>query len=155
MRGIGPISAARTDTGGHLNVTPLIDIVMVLIIFFLLVGQLALERQGDIDLPEAASGEPATPESAPISVAVEPDGRLVIDGRSTQPDKLLPVLRVLAKQRPGTPVQIRADRVAAYGSVRAVLDTCREAGIGSVELAATPVATSAASEGITTEGDTP
>ncbi len=131
---------ARTNAAGHLNVTPLIDIVMVLIIFFLLVGQLAMDRQGDVELPESASGEPATPESAPIAVAVEADGRLVIDGRTTQPDKLLPVLLVMANQRPGAPVQIRADRATAYGSVRAVLDTCREAGIATVELAATPAA---------------
>ena len=146
MRGSRTITGARTDAAGHLNVTPLIDIVMVLIIFFLLVGQLAMDRQGDVELPESVSGEPATPESAPISVAVESDGRLVIDGRTTQPDKLGTVLRVMAGQKPGSPVQIRADRSAAYGSVRSVLDACRDAGIATVELAASQ-ASGTSSEG--------
>jgi biopolymer transport protein ExbD len=130
------IGAARPAGGAHLNVTPLIDIVMVLIIFFLLVGQLALDRQGNVDLPEAVSGEPATPEAAPIAVAVETDGTLTIDGRTTQPDKLVPVLSVLLRQRPGSAVQIRADRSAAYASVRGVLDAAKEAGVRTVELAA-------------------
>lgn len=123
---------------GHLNVTPLIDIVMVLIIFFLLVGQLAMDRQTAVDLPEAASGEPATPERAPIAIVIDTTGTLTIDGRTTQPDKLDPVLRVLMKQQPGASVQIRADRASAYGAVRTVLDTCRAAGIETVELAAKP-----------------
>ena len=73
MRAGAAIGVRPDGSAGHLNVTPLIDIVMVLIIFFLLVGQLAMDRKGAVDLPEAASGEPATVEHAPIAVAIGPD----------------------------------------------------------------------------------
>lgn len=149
MRGARAISGLRdrAHTGGHLNVTPLIDIVMVLIIFFLLVGQLAMDRQGDVDLPESVSGEAATPGSASIAVAVERDGRLVIDGRTTQPEKLTAVLRVMAAQQAGAPVQIRADKGAAFGDVRTVVNACREAGIATVELATAQAAESRGTNG--------
>lgn len=122
--------------GAHVNVTPMIDIVMVLIVFFLLVGQLALDRKGDVDLPESASGERADPAVLPISIAVEADGTVRIDG-AQKPLNILPTtLEVLRRQRPGSPVQIRADRTARYAGVRAVLNACREAGIEEIELAA-------------------
>ena len=53
MRAGAAIGVRPDGSAGHLNVTPLIDIVMVLIIFFLLVGQLAMDRKGAVDLPEA------------------------------------------------------------------------------------------------------
>lgn len=135
MRARAP-SIAPGSSGAHLNVTPLIDIVMVLIIFFLLVGQLAMDRKGEVDLPEASTGEQAMPGPEPISIAIEAGGRLTVDARTTQEKDLAKVLAILQKQRPASAVQIRADRSAPYGRVRTVLDVCREAGITDVELAA-------------------
>lgn len=131
-----PGGLAGGQAAGHLNVTPLIDIVMVLIIFFLLVGQLAMDRKGEVDLPEASTGEPAEPGPEPISIAIGSDGTLTVDARNTQDKDLPAVLKILQKQRPSSAVQIRADRSAAYGYVRTVLDVCRDAGITDVELAA-------------------
>lgn len=136
MKGFRTVTNARSGgSGGHLNVTPLIDIVMVLIIFFLLVGQLAMDRQGIVDLPEATTGEQATPGGDPIAIAIAADGGLAVDGRTTQSEKLDVVLEVLRRQRPLSPVQIRADRATPYAAVRTVLETVRGSGITDVELA--------------------
>ena len=121
--------------GGHINVTPLIDIVMVLIVFYLLVGRLAIDRRGEVDLPEAARGVEAAPTDTPIAIAIRAEGTMTIEAVEAPPDVLHRMIGVLVSQHPDRPVQIRADRATAYRHVRAALDACREAGVHRVELA--------------------
>jgi len=144
MKARTPSIAPGAHAAGRLNVTPLIDIVMVLIIFFLLVGQLAMDRKGEVDLPESATGEPAEPGPEPISITIDHQGALTVDARTTQREDLQNILKILLRQRPASPVQIRADREAAFGDVRTILDICREAGVADVELAAKASAASEA-----------
>ncbi|USN99199.1 MAG: biopolymer transporter ExbD [Phycisphaeraceae bacterium] len=138
MKPAGPLTAVHRFLPrgpGHINVTPLIDIVMVLIIFYLLVGQLALDRRGEVDLPEATRGVEAEPTDTPITIAIRADGGMAIEAIETPPEVLARMLEVLLRQKPGRAVQIRADRATAYRHVRAALDACREAGVTHVELA--------------------
>lgn len=121
--------------GGHVNVTPLIDIVMVLIVFYLLVGQLAIDRRGEVDLPSATRGVEAEPTDTPISIAIRADGTMTIEAVEAPEDVLHRMVGVLVSQHPGRAVQIRADRATAYRHIRAALDACREAGVRRVELA--------------------
>lgn len=140
MRPVGPAtSGARTLAGhaAHVNVTPLIDIVMVLIVFYLIVGNLALDRLGDVDLPPASTGEAAEPTTTPISVAVAADGSVTIEAAAAPPERQRAMLDVLTRQRPADPVRIRADRATPYRHVRTVLEACRLVGIERVELATT------------------
>ena len=138
MKARTPSIAPGAHAAGHLNVTPLIDIVMVLIIFFLLVGQLATDRKGQVDLPESATGEPAEPGPEPISITIDQSGALTVDARNTQREDLQKILKILLRQRPASPVQIRADRATPFQNVRTILDICKDAGVTNVELAAKP-----------------
>ena len=138
MKPAPPLTSAHRHAprgGGHVNVTPLIDIVMVLIVFYLLVGQLAIDRRGEVDLPEAARGVEAEPTDTPISIAIRADGTMTIEAVEAPPDVLHRMVGVLVSQHPDRPVQIRADRAAPYRHVRAALDACRQAGVRHVELA--------------------
>lgn len=123
---------------GKINVTPMIDVVMCLIIFYLIVGKLSLDRR--IILPASASGittagptpiiiEIATPESpgapAPIIVA----------GQTIAPHTLEGLLSDAAADPAGArPVQIRASRQLPYVMLSPVLQACRKAGLTSVRL---------------------
>jgi biopolymer transport protein ExbD len=139
MKPVGPLTAMHRLSpkgGGHINVTPLIDIVMVLIVFYLLVGNLAVDRRGELELPESARGEPAEPTDTPISIVINPDGTMSVEAILTPAEVVPRMLEVLLEQRPGRAVQIRADRAAPYREVRAALDACREARVTQVQLAA-------------------
>jgi biopolymer transport protein ExbD len=131
--------------GPHVNVTPMIDVVMCLIIFYLMVGHLASGRSASVNLPSAGQGERAE-QSTPIVLnlapsddpAAAPDAEpvLTIGTERVAMPNLTQRLKDLAALTPGAEVQIRADRRLAYGSVSPVLNACREAGLLSVKLVA-------------------
>lgn len=150
----------RRLTGSHesgaeaINVTPLIDVVMCLIIFFLIVGKLASERGMAVNLPRADSGkEESTASVLVITIARSGSGTsggaagsttfagmglvVQVDGRSVEDAKGVE-LAVLARisERPETGVQVRADRDLSFGAVEPVLRAAGRGGAKSVRLAA-------------------
>lgn len=118
--------------------TPLIDVVFLLVIFFLVSSHLAQQETPlEIELPEAATGaEPADVEHRRVLVNVLHDGRLVVAGQATDADRLAALLRyeVGATDTP-VEVRIRADRAAEYGRVEPVFVACATAGVWNVRLA--------------------
>lgn len=126
-----------------MNVTPLIDVVMCLIIFYLMVGHLASGRAGDVRLPTAATG--ATPERATTLVinvvprepaGAEGGATILLGDEEVAGPELVARLREREALSPGLEVQIRADRTLTYGAVAPILAACREAGLLSVRLVA-------------------
>ncbi len=113
----------------------MIDVVMCLIVFFLIVGQLASDRLARVDLPATTIGtEPDSTET--LIVNVLPDGntvRLVVDGRESTMEGLETHLRQYAAS--GAEVRLRADRTIPYGRLRPVIDACRDAGVRTLTLA--------------------
>ncbi|MEM0984461.1 MAG: biopolymer transporter ExbD [Planctomycetota bacterium] len=131
------LARAKASSGGErINVTPLIDVVMVLIIFFLIVGNLVLERRGGVDLPGSVTGELEEAGAEPVIVALRVEGEVAVDGVVIDADQLQTLLVSSGIDR-GRTIQIRAARSLPFASVRPVLDACRAAGAERVELAAT------------------
>lgn len=141
---------AAHDGAGHVNVTPMIDVVMCLIVFFLLVGNLARREAGRVDLPSAAAGAEERDES-PVIVGVPAPGVVTLEGRTVSAEALGEQLaRVLGEragrgvgQRGGRgtgggagSVEVRAARDLDYAEVRAVLAEIRDAGVPRVTLVA-------------------
>lgn len=122
---------------GKVNVTPMIDVVMVLIVFYLIVGKLAADREVAMDLPTARmAGEVSEDRLIVVNVAPR-DGRArIIVGRETLDERgLAELVRTRVASDPASVVEVRADRSVAFGSVRPVLDACRSAGVGELRLA--------------------
>ncbi len=124
---------------GKINVTPLIDVVMVLIVFYLIVGRLATERLTPVRLPESRAGDAQREEDATIiSVAQVPGNaagtRIVVNGTLVGPDELRTALR--ARAPADAPVRLRADRDLPFSTIAPVLDACRDAGITTLRLVA-------------------
>lgn len=151
----------RSITGSHavhegVNATPLIDVVMCLIIFFLLVGKLASDRGAAVRLPESitgsderaasvvvvtvsplpgdpiAAGVPRPGESgwAAIGVSVQADGATLADAK-----ELEAVARSALARDAGVSVQLRADRDLPYAAIEPVLRSLGLAGIKSIRYA--------------------
>lgn len=128
------VSHARAHPVGHVNVTPMIDVVMVLIIFYLIVGRLVMERRGEVDLPETRIGEKLQEESDPLVITIADDGLLRLDGELVLAVDLPDLIASRAGE--GRRVRIRGDRGVPFSVIRPVVDACRKAGVTSIELAA-------------------
>ena len=132
--------ARRAHTAPHgedqrINVTPLIDVVMVMIVFFLIVGKLAADERSAIDLPDA-SAPARQSEADTLIINVDKDGSIILRGLATPADDLARSLAAERALNPGLAVRIRADRSLEYASVLPVVNACRAAGISTIRLAA-------------------
>lgn len=133
---------APSAAGGKINVTPLIDVVMCLIVFYLIVAKLASDRQLPVDLPEARQGiteEAQRPiiisvAPAPEGVAIEVQGRAIVGADDARLAFVRAAVESLTAERPNAPVHLRADRALAYAQVRPVVEACRQAGVRSLLL---------------------
>jgi biopolymer transport protein ExbD len=134
LRRASQLAGPAADVG-RVNVTPMIDVVMCLIVFYLIVGHLVMERQGLARLPASAQGQDRNDYAEPIVLAILDDGIVLVDGVETPADRLESVLAGKIAQQPGAKVRLRAGRDLAYGSVDPVIQACRRAGVTSVELA--------------------
>jgi len=120
-----------------INLAPLVDIVFLLVIFFMVTSTFITPETGlPVDLPQAVSGE-EKPSGAP-EVVVSADGVIHWRGKEVADDQLLSDLRgVLASDPVGT-VILRADRKTPHGRVVQVMDVIRRAGAKRVAIAAVP-----------------
>ena len=121
-----------------MNMTPMIDVVFQLIIFFLLSSHLAKqEQQLPLPLPGARSGVVEAADARPrLTVNVLADGTLLVANRPIQPDGLVKLLRERRTAHgEELEVRIRADRSVLYRRVEPVLIACVQAGIWNVAYA--------------------
>lgn len=123
----------RRRTGQVPNLTPLIDIVFLLLVFFMLTSHFVQEQSLNIDLPVADSGEAVT-EDNQLEVVLSPEGHLLIDDHIVEVDNLEAVLRQHLDGRDDKLVRVRGDRGAPLGKAVSVLDAARKAGADGVDI---------------------
>ncbi|HVR41101.1 MAG TPA: biopolymer transporter ExbD [Thermoanaerobaculia bacterium] len=115
----------------EINVTPLVDVCLVLLIIFMVVTPVLVTGM-PIQLPETRTGDPAA--KAPIAISVKEDGSVYIDTLVIRRDELEGELRARRARGVIAPVAVRADKRVPYGEVVDVLDACRAAGFEDVAL---------------------
>ncbi len=126
--------------GGELgfNMTPMIDVVFLLIIFFLVSSHLARQEvQMPLPLPTAESGSrPDETNTRRLTINVLDDGRMLLAGKRVEPEQLRERLSS-ARQDGGADleIRIRGDRAVAYRHVEPILLACARAGIWNVAFA--------------------
>ena len=120
--------------GSHIpNLTPLIDIVFLLLVFFMLTAHFVREEAFTIDLPDAESSIELN-EKKPIEITVGADGRLNLSGKDTTLGSLANELSKLLKSSEKRSVTIRGDKGVPLGTVISVFDAARKAGAESVDI---------------------
>ncbi len=120
------------------NMTPMIDVVFLLIIFFLVSSHLAKqEAQMQLPLPVAESGSlDAETESRRVTINVLDDGRLLLAGRAVRPTELVERLRDrIVNEGSDLEVRIRSDRTVEYRYVEPIMLACARSGIWNVTFA--------------------
>ena len=111
-----------------INMTPLIDVMLVLLIIFMITAPMMTSRL-KLDLPRAETQ--ATPPAPPavIAIALTADGRTHLDEQVVDAAALQAQLQAQAKAKPDTEVQLRADRVVPYERVAQLIGLLQKAGL--------------------------
>lgn len=114
-----------------LNLTPLIDVVFLLLIFFLVASRMSQEEhQLDIALPSAANAVPMTVEPQELIVNIDQQGRLLVDAKPMSLDDFDSMIRLLSVNNPtGNSVIIRGDRRVAFQAPIDVMNICLKYGV--------------------------
>lgn len=120
---------------GDLNMAPMIDVVFLLLIFFMVATTYAtIEEQIDLDLPVAESGAAPTEVPDELVVDVDREGNLFLAGAPIDEGGLAALFERTARADPDTPVTVRGDERSNLGRIVSVLDLCRLAGLSNAGL---------------------
>lgn len=121
----------------ELNLIPLIDVVFMLLIFFMLTTSFIHDRTLNVRLPVSDQGSEQRAKVKDHVIEIAKDGRIALDGHILSTNALLPQLKAIADD--GRPVVVWADAEVINQKVISVLDLVRSAGITKVGLGTTPV----------------
>lgn len=119
------------------GLAPLIDVVFLLLIFFLLTSTMMTSDRYEIELPEAANGENRRQE--PVLVLVNQYGRYAVNNQSVPPERLAQVLKDALRDARSTEVTVKADSRAVASDLVPAMKALQEAGVETLGIAADPV----------------
>jgi biopolymer transport protein ExbD len=114
-----------------INLTPMIDVILTLLIFFMAATKLYdwNEQKIDVQIPEVGSAKPLTEAPAEIIVKISQDGSVAIGDEPVAVSGVTDRLRTIVKQYPDQAVVIRGDGRAFYQKVAEVMAACEAAGV--------------------------
>jgi biopolymer transport protein ExbD len=130
MRGQTPKAA---DDEAQIDLTPMLDVVFIMLIFFIVTASFIKEAGVEVNRPEASTSNPK--ENVNILIAVTGDDQVWMDGRRVDIRAVRANVERLHAENPKGAVVIQADNTSTTETVVAVLDASREAGVMDVSLA--------------------
>jgi len=124
----GKISSGEDgDIISDINVTPLVDVVLVLLIIFMVTATSIVRQSIEVDLPRAASAGEAT--GSILALVLTREGAIYLDGVRADGPELAARVREAVRRDRDTRAIISADRMALHGAVVSVIDTLKGAGV--------------------------
>jgi biopolymer transport protein ExbD/biopolymer transport protein TolR len=123
---------------GDINMTPLIDVMLVLLVIFIITAPL-MTSSLKLDLPKADAARPG--EAAPhVALALDAQGQLFLGDERIDEPAVRARLAEAARRDPATEVQLRADRAVPYGRVAELIGLVQQAGLNRIGFVAEPAA---------------
>jgi len=119
---------------GDINVTPLVDVCLVLLIIFMVVTPM-LHEGVDVNLPETQDPAKMPKQATQLTVAIKQDGSVFVQQNWVTPENLPGTLKEIHDQNPDKTVVVKGDRRLKYKDVRKVMRLINEAGFTRVGLA--------------------
>lgn len=119
---------------GEINVTPFVDVMLVLLIVFMVTAPL-LTVGVPIDLPKTQAGQ-VNADDAPLVVSLQKQGKLFLQDTEIDADNLVPRLKAISQANNQVRIFVRGDRSVAYGEVLSLMGRIQSAGFERVALVA-------------------
>lgn len=127
----GPIGGSQDDEPiAAINIVPLVDIILVVLIIFMVTAPLVLKPTIDINLPKAASGDESP--ASPLNIAVSREGQLSLNGQPSTVQELTALASRLAAEKPDTAAILQADKSVTLERLTEIIDLVKTAGIKRV-----------------------
>ena len=142
--GMGLSGSGRTGRRGRrgrrapiaeINVTPMVDVMLVLLIIFMVAAPL-MTTGVPIDLPESKA-KPLEGLTQPITISVDAKGKLFLQDKELKIEDLIPTLQAMAKNGADERIYVRGDKAADYGAVIRVMGRLNQAGFKKIGLVST------------------
>jgi biopolymer transport protein TolR len=128
------MSRVRNKIEPTMNVTPLVDVVLVLLIIFMVVIP-AMQTSATVELPSIFNVDAeAKSKTDPFTLSLTTSGMLYLEQEPLERDSLLETLREANRREPARRLMLRADRGAKYGVVRDLFKACQDVGFPGVSL---------------------
>ena len=129
-----PTGGRRHRPMGEINVTPFVDVMLVLLIVFMVTAPL-LTVGVEVDLPKTKAGA-INADAAPLVVSIKADGSLYLQEAAVDAEVLIPRLKAISNVNPDVRIFVRGDQAVTYGDVLAVMGRIQAAGFEKVALVA-------------------
>ena len=117
---------------GEINVTPFVDVMLVLLIVFMVTAPL-LTVGVPVDLPKTKASQ-ISDDQTPLVISIKKDGQLGLQNREIGNEELIPRLEAVVRAKPDTRIFVRGDKDVPYGEVLAIMSQVQEAGFSRVAL---------------------
>ena len=129
----------------EINVTPFVDVMLVLLIIFMVAAPL-MTVGVPVELPKTAANALPSDNEEPLTVTLTADGRIMIQTTETSAEALVPKLQAIAAERSSDRIFLRADGANAWSAVAEVMGALNAAGFSNIGLV-TDIATPGGPEG--------
>ena len=134
--GNGPRQAGRYQPMSAINVTPFVDVMLVLLVVFMVAAPL-LTVGVPVDLPQTQA-PPITEPKEPLVITINSEGRIFIQDTDVPSESLVPRLGAITGNNPDALLYVRGDKAINYGRVLEVMSLVSSAGFRKVSLIAAP-----------------
>lgn len=111
----------------EINVTPFVDVVLVLLVIFMVTAPMLVREQMSVNLPKAQSGEKSVSEQ--ITIVIEKEGKITIQKKPVSFEQIDGEIKSLMQASPNAQAVISADQEAKHGDVVRVMDLVKKAGL--------------------------
>ena len=125
----GPSKGIKND----INVTPLVDVVLVLLIIFMVITPM-LQRGKDVNLPSAKQTDKESKESDPLVLSVTEKKEIYVESNAFSDKALEEEIRSKLTVLPGRRILLKGDDRLSFGDVRRVMEIARKAGASSINI---------------------
>ncbi|MBK8394796.1 MAG: biopolymer transporter ExbD [Leptospiraceae bacterium] len=120
------------DEISNINITPMVDVILVLLVIFMVTANFLKKESININLPKVQAADPNVAQS--VQVAITRDGKILLEGQATTEDKLFANLQRDSKFRPNMRLTLSADENLSYGTITKLMGLIRKAGVTRIAL---------------------
>ena len=132
---LGKLSHAALTS--DINVTPLVDVCLVLLIIFMVVTPM-LQKGVPVNLPVTEDPEKTPDTEKQLQISVKADGSVYLGSTVVRKEQVQSELETIHQRTPDREIAVKGDKLVKYGAVLDVLKACREVGFNNVGLIAQP-----------------